>query len=75
LWELLFIRYHGPPSSGVNFINVLLAAFACADPESTKKTDNLTVLFGLSGSARAKAARRMLMKLTPGRAIFPYEFR
>jgi hypothetical protein len=28
---------------GVNFINILGAAFASADPEIAKKTDNLTV--------------------------------
>jgi hypothetical protein len=28
---------------GVNFINILQAAFALEDPESAKKTDNLTV--------------------------------
>jgi len=42
--------------SGFNFINVLRAAFAHADPKSAKKSDNLIVL----------AAQRMLMKLTPG---------
>ncbi len=31
-----------------------------------KKTDNLTVFFMLLGHARAKAARKMLMKLTSG---------
>jgi len=50
---------------GVYFINVLWAAFACPDPESAKKTDNLTVFFVLSGSAHIIAACRMLMKLTP----------
>ncbi len=28
-------------STGINFINVLRAAFAQADPETSKKTDNL----------------------------------
>jgi hypothetical protein len=51
---------------GVNFINVLQAAFAQADPKRAKKTDNLTVFYVLSGSAGTKAARRMLMKLRPG---------
>jgi len=37
-----------------------------ADLESIKKTDDLTVFFRLSGSVHAKAACRMLMKLTPG---------
>jgi len=43
---------------GLNLINVLRAAFALADPESGKKTYNLTVFF-------AKAACRTLMQLTP----------
>jgi len=51
--------------SGINFINILQAAFASTDPESIKKTDNLTVFFALSGSKQVKAAPRMLMKLTP----------
>ncbi len=34
--------------SGVNFINILQAAFTNADPESTKKTDTLTVFFAPS---------------------------
>jgi len=52
-------------TSGLNFINILEAAFMRADPERTKKIDNLTVFFALSGSTRVKAAYRMLMKLTP----------
>ncbi len=50
---------------GVNFINVLRAAFACADPKSTKN-DNLNVFFMLLGPSCVKAARRMLVKMTPG---------
>jgi len=34
-------------------------------PKSTKKTDGLTVFFALLGSSLIKAARKMLMKLTP----------
>ncbi len=49
-------------SPGVNFINVLLTAFAFEDPKSTKNTDNLNGFFALSGSAGVKAACRMLMK-------------
>jgi hypothetical protein len=37
-----------------------------ADPKRAKKTDNLTEFFMLLGSARVKAACRILMKLTPG---------
>ncbi len=54
------------PPSGVNFINILRAAFTRADPESAKKTVKLLVCFTLLGSALVKAARRTLMKLTPG---------
>jgi len=52
-------------STGVNFTNNLQAAFTRADPKSTKKTDNLTVFFALSGPAHTKAARRMLMTSNP----------
>jgi len=38
------------PFPGVNFINILRAAFVRPDPESAKKTDNLTVFFALLGS-------------------------
>jgi len=52
-------------TSGANFTNVLQAAFVKADPKSSKKTENLAVFFAHLGSARAKAACRTLMKLTP----------
>jgi len=65
---------------GVNFINVLQAAFALTDPNSNKNTDNLTIFFALLGLARLKAACKMLMKLTTGvnfinilQAAFLYE--
>ncbi len=50
---------------GVNFINVICAAFTCADPESIKFFDNLTIILMHLGSAHVKAAHKMLMKLTP----------
>ena len=50
---------------GVNFTNVLQATFTREDPKSTIKLLNLTVFFALLGSARVKAARRILVKLTP----------
>ena len=50
---------------GVDFTNILRAAFTIADPKSTKKLLDLTVFFALLVSAGVKAARRMLMKLTP----------
>jgi len=51
---------------GVNFKNILQAAFAQTNLKSAKKTDNLTVFFALLGSACLKADHTMLMKLTPG---------
>ncbi len=53
-------------SSGFNFINILLTAFTHVDPESVRIQSNPQYLFTLLGSTCAKAARRMLMKLTPG---------
>ncbi len=50
---------------GVNFINILQAAFTHRDPESAKETVKRFVFFELLGSASAKKACRMLMKLTP----------
>jgi hypothetical protein len=47
-------------SPGVNFINILRAAFAPVDPESIKR---------LSGSMSVKAVHRTLMKLSPDRFI------
>jgi len=52
--------------SGVNFINVLRAAFAPVDPESIKDTHDLTVFFTLWVSTSVKAVHRTLMKLSPG---------
>ena len=51
--------------SGVNFINVLRAAFTPADPKSAKKTVRLNSFVALSGSALVKSAHRMLVKLSP----------
>ena len=51
---------------GVNFTNVLLAAFTNADPKSAIKLLNLTIFFALLGSSHVKAACRMLVKLNPG---------
>ena len=52
--------------TGFNFNNILQAAFTLANPKSGKKLLNLTVFFMLLGTARVKAAHRMLVKLTPG---------
>ena len=50
---------------GVNFTNVLQAAFTHAEPKSAIKLLSLTVFFELLGSAHVKAAQRTLVKLTP----------
>jgi len=52
--------------SGVNFINILPPAFTSADPESVKIQLSHQYIFRLLWSTRVKAARRTLMKLTPG---------
>ena len=51
---------------GVNFNNILCAAFLLADPESANKLLDLAIFFALLVSASVKAARRTLLKLTPG---------
>jgi len=56
-------------SPGVNFINVLRAAFMLKDPKSAKKTVKFSDFFALLEYVRVKAARRMLMKLTHGRVV------
>jgi len=51
--------------SGVNFTNILCAAFMRTDPKSAKNTDSLTVFFCTFGiCAHVKAACKTLMKLT-----------
>jgi len=62
-WQKLLIKVD-KLTIGVNSINILRVAFALADPDNAKKTDNLTVFFALLGYAGVKAARRTLMKLT-----------
>jgi len=50
---------------GINYINILPAAFMHENPEIANKTVKLSIFFALLGSVRAKAAHGMLMKLTP----------
>ena len=50
---------------GVNFINVLRAAFAHTDPESAKNTVKLSIFFVLMGSAIVKTVNKTLVKLKP----------
>jgi len=49
----------------VFFIDILCTAFTLAEPKSAKNTVKLSVFFVLLGSASVKAARKMLVELTP----------
>ncbi len=51
---------------GVNFINILRAAFGHVDPKSVKRYWGFDWILTLSGSTCVKAVLRMLMKLSPG---------
>jgi len=50
---------------GVNFTNILLSAFMCADPKCAKKTVNSLVSFALLRPTCIKGRCKMLIKLTP----------
>ncbi len=56
---------------GVNFINVLRAAFTWADPKSAKRYWRFDCIFALFGSACVKASSKMLVKSTPGGQELP----
>ncbi len=51
---------------GLNFINVLRTAFTLAGPKSVRIQSSSQYLFTFLGYTGAKAACRMLMKLTLG---------
>ncbi len=53
-------------TAGVNFINILQASFASADPKRAKNTVNLSVFFALLGSSNVKDVSKMLTNLTIG---------
>ncbi len=54
---------------GVNFTNILRAAFTLVGPKSAKRHCQLGCLFAHTGSASVKAARKMLMKLSAHRRL------
>ncbi len=54
------------------FHQVLRAAFALVGPKSVRIQSSSQYLFMLLGSPGAKAARRTLMKLTPGKNDFRF---
>jgi len=53
-------------ASGVNFINVLGAAFAPVDPKSVKRYWQLDWILMLLEAMCVNAVPRTLMKLSPG---------
>jgi hypothetical protein len=53
-------------TAGVNFTNILRAAFMLAHPKSTKNAVKLSVFFALLGSAPVKAVQKMLAKSMTG---------
>ncbi len=55
--------------AGVNFTNILRAAFTCVDPKSAINTVKSSAFFALLGSLLVKAVRKMLVKLTPGGGV------
>ena len=52
-------------AAGVNFTNILRAAFTHADPKSAKKTVKSSIFFVLSGSKRVKAAHKHIDEINP----------
>ena len=52
-------------TSGVNFTNILQAAFMRADPKSAKKCSKIKQHFALLGSAGVKAARKHVDEIDP----------
>jgi hypothetical protein len=54
-------------TTGVDFTNILHAAFRRADPISSKKTNGLTLFYAILGSALVNSASKMLVKLTLAR--------
>ena len=50
----------------VSFINLFTRSFYAHRSQKRKKLLDLTVFFALLGSAQVKAARKLLVKLTPG---------
>jgi len=53
-------------SPGVDFTNIILAAFTSADPKRAKKAGKSSVSFAPLGSVHVKAAHKMLATSTPG---------
>jgi len=69
-WVSQYWTYHSDSITGVNFINVIRAAFTSSDPKFTKRHINHQFSFALSVPTSIKAARKMLMKSTTGNAQF-----
>ena len=57
--------YNGTVPSGVNFTNILCAAFTSADPKSAKKDSQLKQLFAFLESVDVKAAGKHVDEIDP----------
>ena len=55
--------------NSVNFINMFTGSFYTCRSQKHKKLLDLTEIFVVLGSASVKAARKMLVKLTPDRSV------
>jgi len=63
--DLFVALFHVSPFlsfCGVNFINILRAAFMLADPKSAKRQSSHQCLLPLLGALRVKAEHKMLVK-------------
>ena len=68
VWMRLKWQYYcGPP--GVSFINILHAAFTCADPKSAKNSQ-VKQLFALLGSVHVKAVRKKGDEIDPSFLLY-----
>jgi len=65
-FSLTFSTFAKPQVSISSTFYILCSAFTCATTKSAKHTVKLSVFFALLGSALVKAARKILVKSTPG---------
>ena len=68
--EKVFCIQKGEGRVEVNFSNIFREAFTNTDPKSVKRQSSHHSLFAILGSVLVKAARKMLVKLTPGWSKF-----
>jgi len=62
--QLIMNSFFGTKELSGTISSTIYEQLLYTDPESAKKTDNLTVFCALLGSAHIKASQKMFMKLT-----------